>query len=143
MKTSLYQAKNYQPLNDWDKLSFVHPKLGKIVGKNFIREDLGLSGMEVSLNSIPENTSLPFSHAHKQNEELYLFLSGLGEMLIDGEKVLVQSGSAIRIAPKAFRTLRSLNQGPLHFVVIQVKEKSLEQATLDDGIMSSEKPVWG
>lgn len=142
MKTSLYQNHNYEQLNDWNKLNFTHPKLGKIVGKIFLRENLGLSGMEVSLNSLPEGVSVPFSHAHKQNEELYLFLSGAGEMLIEGEKVKVQSGSAIRVAPQAFRTLRALNQGALNFIVVQVKEHSLEQATLDDGVMANEAPVW-
>ncbi len=142
MKTSLYKNQNYEQLNDWSKLNFTHPKLGKVVGKIFLREDLGLSGMEVSLNSLPEGVALPFSHAHKQNEELYLFLSGAGEMLIDGERIKVQSGSAVRISPQAFRTLRALNQGALNFIVIQVKEKSLEQASLDDGIMANEQPNW-
>jgi len=37
-----------------------------------LKEALGLSGCELSINELPANVSVPFVHSHKQNEELYL-----------------------------------------------------------------------
>ena len=36
-----------------------------------LKEALGLSGCELSINELPANASVPFVHSHKQNEELY------------------------------------------------------------------------
>lgn len=36
-----------------------------------LKEALGLSGCELSINELPANASVPFVHSHKQNEELF------------------------------------------------------------------------
>lgn len=46
--------------------------------KHFIGRDLGLTGCEVSLNLLPAGKGMPFVHAHKKNEELYIVLAGSG-----------------------------------------------------------------
>ena len=46
---------------------------------------LGLTGAEVSVNTIPAGGSVPFVHAHKANEEIYFILSGKGKVEIDGQ----------------------------------------------------------
>jgi len=98
----------------------------QVDGKVFLREILGLSGMEVSLNALPPGGACSFLHAHKQNEELYVFLSGEGEFQVDGKVFPVEAGSAVRVAPEGMRAWRPTGSEPLSFLVIQVKAGSLE-----------------
>ena len=49
---------------------------------------------------------MPFLHSHRENEELYLFLGGEGEMVVDGEVIPVKEGSAVRVKPAASRAWR-------------------------------------
>lgn len=126
----------------WSELGFTHPRLGEVKGKAFLGEALGLTGMEVSLNALPPGASIPFLHAHRQNEELYLFLSGEGEVQVDGEAVPVRAGSALRVAPEGMRAWRATGTEPLVFVVVQARAGSLEQATGTDGILGQEAPRW-
>lgn len=40
---------------------------------------LGLTGCEISVNTLPEGAAVPFVHAHIENEEIYIILEGQGE----------------------------------------------------------------
>ena len=86
---------------------------------------------------------MPFLHTHEQNEELYIFLAGEGEMLLDGEKVDVSAGSVVRVDPQAVRCWRNTGTTDLVHIVIQSKAGSLEQWTAVDGAMLEEQPDWG
>jgi len=110
-------------------------------GKVFLREDLGLTGSEVSVNVLPAGKSAPFVHAHKQNEELYIILKGLGTFFVDGREFPVQEGSVIRVAPSGERAYAAGNED-LFFICIQAKAGSLEQATAGDGVLSDQPLAW-
>lgn len=126
---------DFGPFEKVDQYVFKHPKLTKEVsGKHFIKEELNLTSMEVSLNKFPAGTSMPFSHKHRENEELYLILKGKGEFCVDGEWFEVQEGSAIRVAPNGVRTWRSSSSEELLFIVIQAKAGTLEGNSIQDGI---------
>lgn len=43
-----------------------------------LKESLNLTGCEISANRLPAGAQVPFYHAHKQNEEVYLIISGEG-----------------------------------------------------------------
>ena len=61
------------------------PRAGRPVrGKVFLKEALGLTGIEISWNCFPPGASIPFLHTHRENEEVYMFLSGSGEFMVDG-----------------------------------------------------------
>ena len=47
-----------------------------------LHDKLGLTGVEVSINTLPAGAGVPFVHAHKQNEEIYGILSGKGKAVI-------------------------------------------------------------
>ena len=49
-----------------------------------LRDTLSLTGAEISANRIPAGKASPFAHAHKRNEEIYLFTSGKGLFWLDG-----------------------------------------------------------
>ena len=102
-------------------------------GKAFLKDLTGATAMEFSVGSLPAGEALPFKHKHKQNEEVYVFLSGSGVMTLDGDDFPVASGSVVRVAPSVVRTHRNTGDTPLVFLCFQAKAGSLEQATLDDG----------
>lgn len=64
-----------------------------------LHEALGLTGAEVSINTVPPNGGVPFAHVHTNNEELYIVLEGKGELWIDGETLPIQAGDSFRIDP--------------------------------------------
>jgi mannose-6-phosphate isomerase-like protein (cupin superfamily) len=126
----------------WSDNVLQRPNGPVLKGKDFLGQKLGLTGMEVSINAMPAGQSVPFSHGHKQNEELYLFLSGKGQMLLDSEVIEVGPGSAVRIAPPVLRCWRNTGAEPLVCIVVQAKAGALEQATAKDGFLSKDPPQW-
>lgn len=119
----------------WRELSFEHPAFKKPTrGKFFLGQPLGLTGMEVSLNSLPAGASIPFLHSHREHEELYMFLSGSGELLVDGAHIPVRAGSAVRIAPAGKRSWRNTGDVPLVYLVIQATAGSLISSGIGDGV---------
>lgn len=145
------QARSGQNFTSWDagsledlfQYELTHPRVShKVRGKLFLREILGLTGMQVSLNRLPAGRALPFSHQHKQNEELYIFIKGSGQMQIDGEIVEIKEGTVVRVTPEGNRTWRNNSQEDLYYVVIQAKEGSLLQDTFEDGIPCEQAPTW-
>jgi mannose-6-phosphate isomerase-like protein (cupin superfamily) len=110
-------------------------------GKYFIGKELGLTGSEVSLNLLPAGKGIPFVHAHKKNEELYIILRGSGIFFVDGEEFPVQEGSLIRVAPAGERAFKAGSED-LYFICIQTQEGSLQQATLEDGIRLATATSW-
>src|ERR1700722_9028776 len=94
-----FAAVNVGKFENLDDYEFQHPRIGKPKpGKLFLKELLGLTGMQISLNKLGPGKSVPFYHSHKQNEELYIFTKGSGQMQIDGEVVDVSEGSIVKIA---------------------------------------------
>lgn len=126
----------------WGEFVMAHPRLGQVPGKVFLGTHLGLTGMEVSFGSLAPGKSIPFLHAHKQNEELYLVISGTGEMQVDGTSIPLKAGSAVRIAPAGMRCWRATGSEPMSYLVVQAKAGSLEQATASDGIVPDRPVVW-
>ena len=107
-----------------------------------LKEALNLTGCEVSINELPANTSVPFVHVHKQNEELYIITDGDGELFIDGEVIKVGKGDAVRIDPDGKRCFRA-GKNSIKMICIQTKRGSLEQYTMTDGVIVDDvKPNW-
>lgn len=100
-----------------------------------LHDALGLTGAEISINTLPAGVSVPFVHAHKQNEEIYGVLDGAGSAIIDGEKVSLKRGDWLRVAPSAKRQFAAAEDCSIQYICIQVKENSLDSFTADDAIM--------
>ncbi len=120
-----------------------HPLVGATIpGKVFLNEVLDLTAMEISFGLLAPHRSIPFYHKHKQNEEVYLFLSGVGEYQIDGEIIPISEGTAVRVAPDGVRTARNTGDEPMFYIVIQAKQGSLEQWTGTDGVPVPGAVTW-
>lgn len=137
-----FTALNLGGTDSWAELTLQHPKFGPVAGKHFLGAPLGLTGMEVSLNSLAAGKAIPFAHGHRKNEELYLFISGEGQMLLDGNVLELRAGSAVRVSPGVARCWRNTGTEPLIYTVIQAQEHSLTQATEKDGFICEGAPAW-
>ncbi|MGC4001588.1 MAG: cupin domain-containing protein [Anaeromyxobacter sp.] len=136
-----FSSADYGPSAGWSEY-LRQTRIGPFAGKVFLGQTLGMTGTEVSFGLLQPGQVYPFFHAHKQNEELYVFLSGQGELLVDGERIPVSAGSAVRIAPPALRSWRATGPEPLAYLCIQAKAGSLDQATATDGVLSDQPAPW-
>ena len=100
-----------------------------------LHEKLSLTGAEISINRLPAGASVPFIHAHKNNEEIYGILSGKGKVIIDNEEIKIAAGDWIKIVPEAKRQFFAANDSEITFICIQVKENSLGGFTADDAVI--------
>lgn len=114
----------------------------QVPGKAFLAAPLRMTGMEISVNVMSPGSGMPFRHRHQRHEETYFFLSGRGQMQIDGEVVEVQPGSVVCIQPNGDRAWRNTGSEPMHYIVIQATVDSLENTTTEDGILSSRAVTW-
>jgi mannose-6-phosphate isomerase-like protein (cupin superfamily) len=128
---------------DWGRYAVRHPGLGATLhGKVFLKSLLNLTGTEISCGVIPGKGGPPFLHKHRENEEVYVFVSGTGQMLVDGEAIDVAEGCVVRVAPAGVRAWRNTADEPLVYLVIQAKEGSLTQWTATDGVGVEGVPAW-
>jgi mannose-6-phosphate isomerase-like protein (cupin superfamily) len=139
-----YTAGKVGRLDELDQYEFLHPKLRRPArGKLFLKQPLGLTGMELSLNKLPAGAAVPFLHRHKAHEELYLFVRGKGEFQVDGEVIPIEEGTAIRISPEGARAYRNNSTEDLYYVCIQARNGSMPDAEAgSDGAAVEGKPSW-
>lgn len=114
----------------------------EVEGKLFIKQILDLTSCEISFNKLPAKAAIPFYHKHKQNEEVYLFMQGKGEFQIDGKVFPIVEGTVVRVAPEGERTLRSISDEDLVYIVIQSRANSYEGHTILDGVAIDKKVSW-
>ena len=114
----------------------------KIPGKVFAGAAAGATGAEFSFQSFPAGAETGFLHTHRTHEELYFFLSGEGQMQVDGEIIPVAEGSVVRVAPAPKRSVRNTGNEPLVMLCIQYKEASFSAEDAADGEILAEPVVW-
>ena len=107
-----------------------------------LHEALGLTGAEVSINTVPPNGGVPFAHVHTNNEELYIVLEGKGELWIDGETLPIQAGDSFRIDPAGKRAIRAAADSSLKYICVQTKAHSLGGFTMTDANLVDDKAPW-
>jgi len=113
-----------------------------LVGKAFLGELIGLTSMEVSLNKDAPNTGIDFYHSHKNNEEVYIFIGGSGEMVVGDDRFRVEEGSVVRVATGVKRAWWNTGKDGLYYVVIQAPENGLKTSKLNDAELIETKVPW-
>ena len=111
-------------------------------GKIFLKDATKTTGMEVSISVLPPHTDLPIFHSHKQNEETYIILSGKGKFQVDNRVFDISEGSVVRVAPAGLRGMTNTSDEQMAYIVIQAKAGSLEQCTMEDGVIVDGTPLW-
>ena len=100
-----------------------------------LHDQLGLTGAEISINHLPASAGVPFVHYHKNNEEIYIILSGKGKAVVDGEEIALAAGDIVRIAPEGKRQFSAAEDSEISYACIQVKADSLEAYTAEDAVI--------
>lgn len=140
---SNYQTHNFGKMSEVDKYVFAPEGSGiNIPGKLFLGEQLDFTSIEVSVNKNAPGTGMNFFHRHKDNEETYIFISGKGEMLIDGDKVAVEEGSVVVVKPDAKRTWWNTGDIDLLYIVVQAPVNGLKSGGVDDGELLDGTVPW-
>jgi quercetin dioxygenase-like cupin family protein len=111
-------------------------------GKLFLRELVGSVGLEMSMNVVPPGKGIPFLHRHRENDEVYVVVSGRGQFLVDGECIDVEEGSVVRISPPGARAWRNTADVPLYFLCIQYRADSVVRGGTLDGQGVEGRPAW-
>jgi len=138
-----YQKHDIGMLSNLDQHVFAPEELPvRLEGKVFLKEILGLTSMEVSVNKDAPGTGINFFHRHKNNEETYIFFSGTGEMIIDDEHINVKEGTVVRIKPDAKRAWWNTGKEDLYYIVIQAPSDGLVGSTLTDGELIEGSVPW-
>ena len=129
---SNYEVIEAGSMSDWknNKIPF-----GDITfeGKRFLRNDLGATGCEISINSFLPGKETMFLHRHKLNEEIYIFLSGHGEFVVDSEVIKIKPGTVVKVKPSGVRGYKNTGDDELHYICVQVEADSLTKCNSDDG----------
>lgn len=126
---SLLQQKGESIMSNYNKVTITEDT------RTELHDKLSLTGAEVSINHLPAGASVPFVHAHKNNEEIYAILEGAGKAEIDGETVTLAASDWLRISPAAKRRFFAAEDTGIRFLCIQVKEHSLGDYTKNDAIV--------
>ncbi len=113
-----------------------------IPGKQFLKDLAGFTSCEISINAMAPGADMPIYHRHEQNEEVYIFIQGEGQMQVDGEVINVQEGTIVRIAPNGERTWHNHSNAPLLYIIIQARENSLVQYGIGDAAIPDKAVTW-
>jgi quercetin dioxygenase-like cupin family protein len=87
------------------------PKSGMspAVEARFAHDALDCTVTGVSYQRLEPNARMPFGHSHREQEEIYVVLSGGGRVKLDDEIVELAQLDAVRIASE---TMRAVEAGP-------------------------------
>jgi len=83
-----------------------------VVSDNALLKNLILSSTR--LNSGKETTG----HRHEGQEEVYMFIEGTGEMLLDDHRFAVKTGDIVLIEDGVFHRVYNTSDSELYFVCV-------------------------
>jgi uncharacterized cupin superfamily protein len=85
--------------------------LGDHLETRFARKALGLEQFGFSYQKMQPGFRQPFGHNHREQEEVYLVLSGSGRIMVEGDLVELRQWDAIRIPAGVTRALEAGDDG--------------------------------
>ena len=100
-----YTVKNLKEIEDMALKFDLSPDLEA----RFAREPLESEQSGISYLRLAPDFRMPFGHTHKQQEEIYVLVSGSAHIKLDDEVVELRQWDAVRIAHD---TMRALEGGP-------------------------------
>ena len=81
--------------------------LSRVKGWKALAKSLKLKSMGLTVASFPAGEGYDHAHCHALQEEVYVLLSGRGEMIVDGKRLRLRPGDVVAADPPALRALRS------------------------------------
>ena len=96
----------------------------------------------ISVGALNELDDYVLELGHKNNEELYFFLSGKGEFQVDGEVFPIAEGSVVRVNPAGKRSVRNNGTTPLVMLCVQYRGNTFTSEDAADGVILNEEVKW-
>jgi uncharacterized cupin superfamily protein len=84
---------------------------GPTLEARFARSDMGSDHIGVSHFHYAPGRRSNKGHSHKEQEEVYLVLSGSGQVKLDDERVDLRQWDIVRVAPATFRGFAAGDEG--------------------------------
>jgi mannose-6-phosphate isomerase-like protein (cupin superfamily) len=111
-------------------------------GRRIVDHELTMQYIGLSVNALAPGEEAGYWHRHAQIEELYVFLSGQGEMGLDDDLVPVSSGTVVRVGQEVLRTWRALpeSDGELRWLCIRAGGAPLPHLP-DDSSRDADRPM--
>lgn len=127
-------------LDRWNELYGGFTPASSRAGKRVLDQDLALTYLGLSANSLEPGQDAGYWHVHSRIEEVYVFLSGAGRMGLDERVIDVSAGSAVRVGQGVWRTwgCRHDSEGPLRWLCIRGGGYELPDLP-DDGMINRDR----
>ncbi len=111
-------------------------------GRRVVDHELTMQYIGLTANALEPGEQAGYWHAHSRIEELYVFLTGRGQMALDEEVVDVGPGTVIRVGQDVWRTWRAHpgSHGELRWLCIRAGGEPLPYAP-DDSSRAPERPM--
>jgi mannose-6-phosphate isomerase-like protein (cupin superfamily) len=104
---SNYAIKNIKELDDSAKAFGLSPN----VEARFGRKPLGAEKGGVSYQRLAPDFRQPFGHKHRDQEEIYVVVSGSGRLKLGDEVLDVKQWDAVRVSPGTARAFEGGSDG--------------------------------
>jgi mannose-6-phosphate isomerase-like protein (cupin superfamily) len=128
-----YTVKNIKEIEDQAPNFGLSPGLEA----RFARESLELGEFGLSDQRLGPNFRMPFGHKHKQQEEVYVLLSGSARLKLDGEVVDLKQWDLIRVPKEVTRNFEAGPDG-VEILAIGAPNTGLQDAEQQPGWWSEE-----
>jgi len=118
------------------KVEDMAPKFGHAPNMEvrFARKALEMDGFGLTYQKLAPNHRVPFNHKHKEQEEVFLVLSGSARAKLDDEVVELKQWDALRVSPATVRGFEA-GAGGTELLVIG------NRAGMGDTVMA-DKDFW-
>ena len=109
-----------------DKAEYTEINIGKMSdlnkfenGKVFLQKAMKATSCEISMNVFQPGQAYPFFHSHKTHEEIYICISGEGEIQLNDDILRFAEGDVVRVSPAVSRSIKNTGTMPLVFICSQ------------------------
>ena len=111
-------------------------------GRRVVDHDLAMQYIGLTANALEPGEEAGYWHTHSRIEELYVFLSGRGQMGVDDDVVEVGPGTVVRVGQDVARTWRCAPDGTeqLRWLCIRAGGSELPHLP-DDSARLPERPL--
>lgn len=99
------------------KIDDIGGKIAKQDERYIVKDNSYLKNLIVSSTTLNPGKSTS-GHKHPGQEEVYYFVNGSGEMELDNEKFVVESGDVVLIPDGAFHRVYNTGTQSLYFVCV-------------------------
>lgn len=89
------------------------------------RKSLNLESFGMNIVSIDAGERIPeHDEVGRDQEEVFVILSGAPAMIIDGEEIPVEAGTFIRLDPEHKRTVENIGEVPCEVLIVSAPRTS-------------------